>query len=185
MTGRPNWFIAWPVLDITMDPSLDALTWSPSLRRLVPSDLHVTLSFLGKVDEAHARAAFDRVRALSGLELPHRVPLVGARFLGHEGSALTLLVGDEASPLADLMTRGEAAASSVLERPASERPPLPHLTIARTTRGTTDADRGEALATLGVALAARPPVRLDAPALYTWSPDRGAGGSTEFVIAAR
>lgn len=169
----PNWFIALPV---------DAGDWlapllrsAPrALRAFHPSDLHLTLAFLGGCSEAEALAAWSlavelprpsfavTLGGLAAMGSPKRPSAISAE-LHHGRDAVARYLGDHRDPLF-------AAASA---RPDT-RPALPHITVGRPPRDCSDAERASIVAWAR----ATPPIgaalRLDSLALYTWSDDRRA-----------
>lgn len=162
---EPSWFIGLPApfeLDLTPPPRVSVLH---------RDDRHVTLAFLGACGEAPARAAWE-VAARLELEAVEAT-LEGTALLGppRRPSAIAGLVGRGRERLEEAMAaRDELRA--VVGLPAEERPPLPHVTLARIARRA-DAAARRAAAQWAESLELRtPPLRLDHLALYTWSEDR-------------
>ena len=145
----------------------------PRVRVFATSDLHVTLGFLGSVDESDARRAWDRIgefpsfRSVTG-------SFSGIEPLGHPGkpSALCAMVDDGREPLAEMIAEARETLLSAAGALEDTRPPLPHMTVARIQRRATAAERRQALRWADtIDLRA---VAFTAPsvALYTWADDR-------------
>lgn len=164
-----NWFIGLPV---PAGPWFHALQPPEGVRQFGPSDLHVTVAFLGAVQEAQALAAFayapDFPLPASEVQLGP-VECLGSKRRPSAFSALLLTGRAEV----------EAALSSVREQMweaaqarRDTRPPLAHVTFARPSRRAARDDYQRALRwAKGLQLGA-PSVRLERIALYTWSEDR-------------
>lgn len=169
-SSQPNWFVALPV---EAGPWMDALANAPdAVRTFAPGDLHVTVAFLGAVDEAAASDAFCVAEAWpTG---PLQVALGPLRPLGARRmpSALSaILIEGETAVAAGICTVRDEMLQVAGARP-DHRAPLPHVTLARISRRATPAQRHAAIAWAeGVDLAA-PRVVLDRIALYSWSADR-------------
>lgn len=170
---RPNFFFAFP-LDGSFVATLPKPP--PAIRRYVPEDVHLTLTFLGACGDVAAEralAALDEVLS-SGLKRPIDVSLGAVVPMGPRRtySALSALLGrgreETEAFIGAVRDPLHEAALGRRER----RPPLAHVTIARPLRRATDADResgrawAEALDLGGVHQT------LDRIALYTWSDDR-------------
>lgn len=167
---RPNWFIGWPCSTPALAPRL---TGAPSgVRLLAPSDYHLTLAFLGPVDEATARATFGRVsRALAE---PVDVRLDRVRLMGHprRGTALSATLAEGGDALAERIAAHRGPLLDAAGARPDDRPPLPHLTIARIHRRAAPAEREAALAWAASLELGDVTHRIDAVALYTWSDER-------------
>lgn len=160
---RPNWFIAWPAtLELTLPPA-------PSgVRVFHPADRHVTLAFLGGVDEAQAQAAWavcaDVAPSLQG-RLTEVRPL-GAR----DAPSLTAIVeglGDlEVLTVARDLARLEAGLQP------EERALLAHVTLARMKRGAREPAVRAGVAWAKALPVAGVPAQLGPLSLYTWSEAR-------------
>jgi 2'-5' RNA ligase len=168
--SRSNWFVALPV---------EAGGWwsrvppaPPSVRLFDPSDLHVTVAFLGPVSEDAAHAAFEVAAQWPAAALD--VVLGPLRAMGNprRASAFSSIVADPQRVLAGAITAVRGRMCELAGARSDDRPPLPHVTIARPGRRADRAARDEARQWLaGVDLGA-PCVRLERIALYTWSEDR-------------
>jgi 2'-5' RNA ligase len=145
----------------------------PRVRVFATSDLHVTLGFLGPVQESDARMAWERVGDFPSFR---RVTgsFSGIEPLGHprKPSALSAMVDTGRQPLGEMIATARASLLSAAGAPEDSRPPLPHMTLARIQRRAKAAERREALRWAreidlrGVTFTA-PSV-----ALYTWADDR-------------
>jgi 2'-5' RNA ligase len=145
----------------------------PRVRVFATSDLHVTLGFLGSVQESDARRAWDRIG-----EFPSFRTVTGSfsavEPLGHPSkpSALCAMVDEGREPLAGMITEARQTLLSAAGAPEDNRPPLPHMTLARIQRRAKAAERRQALRWADtIDLRA---VTFTAPsvALYTWADDR-------------
>ena len=177
--SRPNYFIGLPV---PAEGWFEALPRpGPGVRAFAASDLHATVAFLGRVDEPRARAAFDWAgRWPTG---PLGIRLGQVRPMGHprRASALSAMVhpaappceGEDPEPPLERAMR--ALRGPMLEAAGArpdDRPPLPHVTLARITRRATREERRAALSWAAQLDLGSPSLLLDRIALYTWSSDR-------------
>lgn len=167
---RPNWFIALP---IAAGDWFSQLPPPPSGVRLFhPSDLHLTVAFLGPVTAEAAQRAFERVQhwptGILNLTLgtvqpmgpPGRASAYAARIeQGHQ---------EVAEAIGQIRPDLYSASGS---RP-DHRPPLPHVTLARPQRRATDAERQQGLAWAQALNLGSPEVRVNEIALYAWAPER-------------
>ena len=166
---RPNWFLALP---ISRGDWLGALPAAPAgVRLFAEADLHVTIAFLGPVDEHGALAAWEALAWPLG---PTPVTL---------GEVVPLGPEDHYSALSALLEQGRTeieAAIGAARKPAcaaagvaeDRRPPKAHLTLARPKRRATEAERTAALEWASAIRLAIGPLLLDRVALYTWADDR-------------
>jgi 2'-5' RNA ligase len=167
----PNWFVGLPV---AAGPWLAPLVADAprALRVFHREDLHLTVAFLGACGEERALAAW---RTLDGFDHDAvEVSLGGLVPMGNPRrySALSvLLVSGGAQTAALIGAVREPMWAAAAARP-DDRPPQPHLTVARPTRAASAAERRAALAWA----TGKPPVGahvlIDRIALYTWSDDR-------------
>jgi 2'-5' RNA ligase len=166
---RANWFIAMPV-----DPGawFELVPPAPSgIRKFAPSDLHLTIAFLGGVAEAAARAGWEAIVWNDG---PRTVTLADVVPMGspRRYSALSLLLDEGREQVELEMTRARGAAYAAAGTPPDERPAKAHITIARPKRHATDDERAAALEWARACALHATPIRLEKLALYTWSDDR-------------
>lgn len=171
---RPNWFFAFPidgkfVLELPPLPS--------NFRRFHPDDVHLTLAFLGGVSEAAAHSALAALDArllaaqISAFDvsLAKVVPMGGSRRSYSALSALLDRGGSEAtaciSALRDTLT--ETASGR-----RDQRPPKPHVSIARPRSRATEADHEAGLGWAERLELGAVHARLDRIALYTWADAR-------------
>lgn len=165
----PNWFIAIPVAEAAI---VERLPPAPrGLRLLTPADLHVTVAFLGPVDEARARAAYAAMNwplAPRDISFGEVVPMGPVRRF----SALSALLVEGRKEVEAAMGRARGAAFAAAGIEGERRPPLAHLTLARPQRRTSDRDREAALAWARRIDLSGLGVRLEGIALYTWARDR-------------
>jgi RNA 2',3'-cyclic 3'-phosphodiesterase len=170
---RPNWFFAFPldgsfVLDLPEVP--------PGFRRFHPGDVHLTLAFLGGCGEDSARRALtaldERLRTapLAALDvtLAEIVPM-GPKPAYSALSALLARGRDEATGYV-ASTRDLLTDAALCRR--EQRPPKPHVTIARPPLRANETRRAEGLDwARGIDLCSVA-CRLDRIALYTWYENR-------------
>jgi 2'-5' RNA ligase len=170
---RPNWFFGFP-----MDGGfLSTLPELPkSFRRFHVDDVHLTLAFLGGCREESA------MRALEALDerMQHtRLAVMDISL----GEVVAMGSRRRYSALSALLDRGrdEAIACIAAFRDAlteaatgrrDERPPKPHVTLARPKRRATDSDREAGLEWASSVDVRHVRTRLDRVALYTWSETR-------------
>ena len=168
---RENWFIAIPIAPGSW---FEAVPPVPAgIRRFDAFDLHLTVAFLGGVEESAARAAF---RAIGFDEHPQDVTLGAVVPMGspRRYTALSVLLEQGREAIEAAMGRARPIAFEVAGTAPDERPPKAHITIARPKRKATDAERADALAWASAIDLRAVTVRLDTIALYTWSEDRAA-----------
>jgi RNA 2',3'-cyclic 3'-phosphodiesterase len=118
----------------------------PRVRVFNGADRHVTLGFLGPVQELNARKAWHRIgefpafRSVSGT-------FSRVEALGHprHASALCAMVDAGREPLGEMIAEARAPLLSAAGAPEDTRPPLPHMTLARIQRRANAAERREAL----------------------------------------
>lgn len=145
----------------------------PRVRVFGASDLHVTLGFLGSVQEAEARKAWDLVgsfpsfRRVTGT-FDRVKPLGNPR----KPSALSAIVGDGSEALSEMIAEARAPLLAAADVPPDDRPPLPHMTLARVQRRAKGAERREALRWAEALEVGEATFAARSVALYTWSTDR-------------
>lgn len=168
---KPNWFVAFPVTPGDWLPAVTQNT-PEGFRVFHPADLHITIAFLGACGPEQAHTAWDVLVAQS--HPPIEIQLGPLRAMGHprhpSAYALTLAQGHE--PTAQIMGQWRSAIGDALQIRLDERPPLPHITVARPKRKTRkDAKRlGETWMNQSNTVSAQ--VQLNRVALYTWHEDR-------------
>ncbi len=172
---RPNHFIGL----VVPSRAADGTPWfadrvpdpPPGIRRFDATDLHVTIAFLGPVEEDAAARAW---RALPALGTPFDVRLGAVLALGRPRrySALSARVDADHDRIARRIGAVRGPLLEIAGAPPETRPVLPHVTVARPTRAASPSQRqagrawGEGLDLHGVAL------RLDTLAWFTWAEDR-------------
>ena len=167
----PNWFVGFP---IDLGSYRDRLEPAPrGVRLFARPDTHLTVAFFGAVTEAHARDAF---AACPEPDLmPTDVTFTHVELLGprHKPSAISLIgTGEGAAEVAACMGRVRGPLLVAAGARPDDRPPLPHVTVARVQRKATGEQRRAARSwALALPLPAEP-VRVSELALYTWHPDR-------------
>ena len=145
----------------------------PRVRVFGASDLHITLSFLGSVEEAEARKAWELIGSFASF---HAVAGTFDRVkpLGHprKPSALSAMVDDGREALAEMIAEARGPLLAAGDAPPDDRPPLPHMTLARIQRRAKSAERREALRWAEAVDVGRASFNAASVALYTWSTDR-------------
>src|SRR5712691_11506638 len=103
---------------------------SPQTRWVRPENLHVTLEFIGEVEEAQLasiRTGLGGVRSDQPVALDFR----GLGFFPNEEHPRVFLAGIEASPNLKTLAADIDKATEKLGIPREQRPFSPHLTLAR------------------------------------------------------
>jgi 2'-5' RNA ligase len=166
----PSWFLAFPV-DGRFVQSLPPPP--TSIRLFHPEDVHLTLSFLGSCGSARAAralAALDEALSqgdVAGVDvsLAAVVPMGAKR----EYSALSALLERGRSEVERLISSLRDPVSEAALARREQRPPKPHVTIARPRPRATAAARAAGLTwATGLDLHAVS-ATLDRIALYTWA----------------
>ena len=163
---RPNWFIG---LQVPADVWFAALPSPPSgVRIFHPGDLHMTVAFLGGVDETAAHRAMQAVAWPTG---PLDVTLGSVEPFGR-GTALAVTLDEGRDTIADAIAAVREPALTAAGAEPDTRPVRPHSTLARLQRKATRAQRDDAHAWAAALPTAGTPLHLGWLALYTWHADR-------------
>jgi 2'-5' RNA ligase len=162
-----NWFIG-----LTIDPG-DWFARIPpppaGVRMFHPEDLHVTVAFLGSVNEERARRAFERAQEFPagsiGVTLGRVVPMGRPT----RPSALSALLGEGAARVAAgiLVVRDAMADAAQVAR--EQRAVRPHVTLARPRRDAKPRERTAALDWAAALDLRQPWVEVTSLGLYTWA----------------
>ncbi len=167
-----NWFVAWPV---DAPAIAERLRGTPEgVRLLAPGDLHVTLAFLGPVDEARALAALDAIEPATLDAVTATFGAVGVMGHPRRGTALSAVVRQGREALEAVVAARRARALVAAGAPPEERAPLAHLTVARIGRRARAEERRAAIRWTEHVDLSGIGATLDRIALYTWSEDRRA-----------
>lgn len=104
----------------------------PDVRWVDPAGLHLTLAFLGELDDARVEAANESAAAAASAHPPFSLRLAGLGTFGSARSPRVIWVG-LAGEKAHLLALQAALATELEVRgfPREERPFAPHLTLAR------------------------------------------------------
>lgn len=145
----------------------------PRVRVFSDSDLHVTLGFLGSVQESDARKAwtliddFRSFRAVEG-------SFSGVKPLGNprKPSALSAIIDQGREELSEMIAEARAPLLEAAGAPPDTRPPLPHMTVARVQRKAKAPERRVALHWAREIDVAEASFAATSVALYTWAEDR-------------
>jgi 2'-5' RNA ligase len=168
---KPNWFIGLPVP--TGGWLAPLLRSAPSsVRPFQPADVHLTVAFFGPVEEPAARRGWDALAMHRSP--PLEIVLGGLAPMGNprRPSALSVVVTEGHGPLVALIAALREPACRAAGAKQDDRPPLPHITVARPLRNATDAERREAIEWARSRRAVDARVALDRLVLLTWAPDR-------------
>jgi 2'-5' RNA ligase len=143
------------------------------VRVFAASDLHVTLGFLGAVQEAEARGAWKQIASFASFR-PVIGSFEGVEPLGHprKPSALAAIVDEGRQEMTEMIAEARGPLLAAAGAPPDDRAPLPHMTVARVQRRAQSAERREALRWAeGIDLRG---IQFTAAsvALYTWATDR-------------
>jgi 2'-5' RNA ligase len=146
----------------------------PEVRWVDPEGLHVTLAFLGELDDEKLDAATQAAATVAGVHAPFSLRLAGLGTFGSAHAPRVIWVG-LAGEKAHLLSLQAAVADDLAARgfPREERPFSPHLTLARIKRPLTDD-----------ALAALARVRHEPPPDATWRADAIAVMKSELLRPA-
>lgn len=104
----------------------------PKARWVRPANLHLTLAFLGELEEARLRGLGDALTEASGAGAPFRLQLRGSGCFPPSGKARVAWIGFRDSP--EVVALQGALASALQARVGFEperRPYRPHLTVCR------------------------------------------------------
>lgn len=169
---RPNWFVALPVPAGAWFQERVAPHPPACVRLFHPADLHLTVAFLGGVEEAAARRAWElHARWTQGGLRATLGEVIGMGPPQHF-SALSALLEDGRAAVEDGMRACRDAMLAAAGAAPELRPIKAHVTLARPTRSARAQERGAALA-----WALQLPVRgvavtLSEMALYTRAEDQ-------------
>jgi 2'-5' RNA ligase len=165
-----NWFIALPV-----EPGswFARVTTPPAGVRLFhPQDLHITVAFLGQVEEERARRAFAHASSWPTQSISARLgAVVPMGRAGHPSAFSALLSEGELETSAGIAAVRDLMADAA-QVPREARAVVPHVTVARPKRSAGAAEHRQAAAWARTLALGAPPVSLSAMALYTWAERR-------------
>lgn len=165
-----TWFIALPVPDLPWLPALLA-DRPPGAREVLPSDLHVTVAFLGACSRGAAARAFSTPTPQG----PMSVELARLQPFGNRARPNTWgLVPGDPEPLRGFIASHRNVMTDAARAPRDRhQTPRPHISVLHTTRSVTEPQRkalrawARALPELGHT------VPLDRVALYSSSDGPG------------
>lgn len=176
---RPNWFAAWPVEETAWLRRVPPAP--PAVRAFRAEDLHVTIAFFGDVSAETAERGFRALEAVGeeadGGAQPTRIRLGAVRLMGspRRGSALSAVAAADDPGMRGVlgwMARARDAALAAAGARPDDRPPLPHVTLARIQRRADRDARRRAIDWADAIDLGAPTIALARPALYTWAEDR-------------
>ncbi len=145
----------------------------PRVRVFAEPDLHVTLGFLGRVQEEEARKAWALIDGFESFR-PVAGSFSGVKPLGNprKPSALSAIVDTGHDALREMITEARSTLLDAAGAPADRRTPLPHMTVARVQRRANPQERREALRWAGEIDTSHASFVAPSVGLYTWSEDR-------------
>lgn len=164
-----NWFVALPFESAEVAAKL--VTTPIAVRAFHPDDLHLTVAFLGAIDEPRARLAFE---AADFSRIPFEVTLGEVVPMGpqHRFSALSALLVEGRAEVEAALLASRDRSMRAAGLPPETRPPKAHVTLGRPAEGASVVARRAALAWAQKLDVAGIGARLDRIALYAWSEDR-------------
>lgn len=166
----PNWFLAFPIDGAFL---LELPAVPKAFRRFHPEDVHLTLAFLGGCGEKNALAAVAALDAhlrhapvsVTDVSLGQVVPMGSRR----RYTALSALVEEGREEISATIAALRDVLTDAAGARRDERPPKPHVTLARPRRRATDADREAGIRWAAELDLRSVRARLDRVALYTRS----------------
>ena len=137
------------------------------------ADRHITLGFLGSVQESDARKAWARIEDFGSFRRVDGT-FSAVQPLGHprKPSALSALVDEGRHVLSEMIAEARGPLLIAGGAPEDSRPPLPHMTLARIQRRANAAERQEALRWAREIDLRGVTFSTSSVALYTWAEDR-------------
>jgi 2'-5' RNA ligase len=131
------------------------------------------LGFLGPVEESSAREAWGVVGRYDSFR-PVVGSFSGVQALGNrrKPSAISAVVAEGARALSEMITQSRALVLAAADAPPDDRPPLPHVTVARIQRRAKAAERRAALGWADALDLTAASFVASSVALYTWASNR-------------
>jgi 2'-5' RNA ligase len=166
-----NWFVGIPIPAGRWFAALVADA-PPAVRLLHPDDLHITVAFLGRASEDRAMAAWNELSDLSARSIEASLGKLEAFGSPRRPSALSVVLERGAAEVSALIASLRGPMISAAEARPDDRPPRPHLTVARPLRSASAEQRKKAVAWAAGKAPVAEVVLLDRLRLYTWSEDR-------------
>lgn len=168
---KPNWFIGLPVPSGTwFDERVVGVP--SSVRRFHPADLHLTVAFLGSVDEVAAAEAWSIANNWPSGAVEITLGCVAPMGNPRRASALSALLVDGHDEIAAGIAACQNVFLEAAGRPPERREPKPHLTLGRIRRKARGPERSEALAWAASLDVRGARATVSELALFTWSLDR-------------
>jgi 2'-5' RNA ligase len=160
-------------------------TTPEAVRLFAPEDVHLTIAFLGPVGARAAEAAFELAPSWPAPALD--VTLGALRAMGNtrRPSSLSSIVTDGADAVAAAMLEVRDTMCDRAGARREDRPPLPHITIARVGRRASRDEQRAAVAWARSLDLARPRVTLSRIVLFTRAEDRSVRLFREHASYAR
>lgn len=181
---KPNWFVAVPVA---------VESWLPGLLRDLPescrafdaADVHMTVAFLGAMSADRVSLVRAAMNTMQAAPFHVRLGEVLALPSRKRPSALSLSVSHGREQAVDLIARWRNPLIAAAQARPDERPPLPHITVARPRRRADADGRRAALAWAERAAVPDVLIPMERIALYTWADDRGASNRQFQIVFER
>ena len=161
-----NWFVGLPV-DTGRWLAPLVRTAPATVRVFHPEDVHMTVAFLGAVPQDAAERAWATLQG--SRSSPIELSLGGLRPMGNPRRPSALSGNDCVAALIATLRAPACAAAGA--RP-DDRPPLPHITVARPSRSASPAELRTAVEWAEAQRPVGAKVLLDRLALFTWAADR-------------
>jgi len=168
---RPNWFVGAVVpARAWLERALQSMP--ASCRGFAPDDVHLTIAFLGAIDPGSAGRLSPILEQIDAA--PFSITLGGLRALPspRRVSALSLELGEGRKEAERLIAGWRGPLIDAVGARPDDRPPLPHITIARPIHRYGAEGRRAALAWADRFAPLNETLTVDRIALYTWSDDR-------------
>jgi len=167
---RMNWFVAIPFPLPEVEGLLARLP--ESCRGFHLDDLHLTVAFLGVMDPGNQAAVVAEMERIVAAPIEVRLGETRALPTRRKPSALCFELDQGRDQVAGWIGAWRDAFFAAANARPDDRPPLPHLTVARPKRSEGRIGREEGLKWLDSLEPPEHTITLDRLALFTWADDR-------------
>lgn len=169
-TRSANWFIA---LAVPTEAWWQRVPQPPDgVRLFAPEDVHLTIAFLGPCGQVRAEVAFELASEWPAGAIDATLGEIRPMGNPRHPSALSAIVTGGAEEISSAILVVRDGMRQRAGAPIEDRPPLPHVTIARPSRRASRETQRAASAWARSVDLARPRVTLSRLALYTHAEDR-------------